>query len=386
MANHHPNPNRQYLERIRIAGFKSIRDVSIELRPDINILIGANGSGKSNFIETFDFVRMLFTQQLTRYVADKGGADSILYFGRGTTQSLRILLEYFIGSDTNATKTYEIRLHPNDQDQLVITSELAHYHERAGYEQSHDQPIAANRFESGLSQNQHIASRKLLELLKAYRIYHFHNAGPGSPPRQTANRADSVHLQSNGSNIAAWLYQLRELDWETFDLIESLVRRVSPFFEGFHPRPIDSAGLHIRLYWKARGRDKYFDIAAMSDGTVRFICLACLLLQPNPPPLILLDEPELGLHPNAIAILAGMLDSASAETQLIVSTQSVTLVNHFEPRYVWCVDRIDDATVLRNLENKHFIGWLEDYALGDFWEKSLVWEENGVVESGGIPQ
>ena len=144
MANHLQNPNRQYLERVKIAGFKSIRNASIELRPDINILIGANGSGKSNFIETFDFVRMLFTQQLTRYVTDKGGADSILHFGRDTTQSMRILLEYFVGSNTDATRAYEVRLHPNDQDQLVITNELAHYHERAKYEKSYD-PTGRNK-------------------------------------------------------------------------------------------------------------------------------------------------------------------------------------------------------------------------------------------------
>ena len=170
MANQHPKPNRQYLERVKIAGFKSIRDVSIELRPDINVLIGANGSGKSNFIETFDFIHMLFTQQLTRYVTDKGGADSILHFGRDTTQSLHILLEYFIGSDTDATRTYEVRLRPNDQDQLVITNELARYHQRARYEQSYDKPVATNQFESGLSQNQHITSRKAVGILEAYRF------------------------------------------------------------------------------------------------------------------------------------------------------------------------------------------------------------------------
>ena len=381
MANHLQNSNRQYLERVTIAGFKSIRDVSIELRPDINVLIGANGSGKSNFIETFNFVRMLSTQQLTRYVADKGGADSILHLGRDTTRSMRILLEYFVGSDTDAIRAYEVKLHPNDQDQLVITNELVHHHEH-----NRGQPVATNLFESGLSQHQHITSRKLLEFLKAYRIHHFLDAGPGSPPKRTANHADSVHLQSNGSNIAAWLHQLRESDWEAFDLIESLVRRVSPFFEGFHPRPMDDAGLHIRLDWKARGRDKYFDITAMSDGTVRFICLACLLLQPNPPPLILLDAPELGLHPNAIAILAGMLDSASVETQLIVSTQSVTLINHFDAQHVWCVDKVNDTTELRSLEGKRLIGWLEDYGLGDLWEHGLVWEENGATVSGGSPQ
>ena len=208
---------------------------------------------------------------------------------------------------------------------------------------------------------------------------------PGAPPRRSSKRADSLHLQSNGSNIASWLFRLKETNPNSFNLIESLVRRVSPFFGAFILRPIDSAGLHIRLEWKTRERDDYFDIATMSDGTVRFICLACPLLQPDPPPLILIDEPELGLHPSAIAILAGMLKSASAVTQLIVSTQSVTLVNHFDRSCVWCVDRHEDATLLRNLANKNLIGWIEGYAMGDMWANGLTWEENGIIEARGNP-
>ena len=143
---------------------------------------------------------MLFTQQLTRYVTDKGGADSILHFGRDTTQSLHILLEYFIGSDTDATRTYEVRLRPNDQDQLVITNELARYHQRARYEQSYDKPVATNQFESGLSQNQHITSRKLLEILEAYRIYHFHDAGPGLTTKADSKPAGQRHSEQRNQH------------------------------------------------------------------------------------------------------------------------------------------------------------------------------------------
>ena len=386
MATTSPNVNRQHLERVRIAGFKSIRDLSVELQPDINILIGANGAGKSNFIEAFNFVRTITSNGLKRYVVDKGGANTLLHFGRDITTSINLRFEYSKGTRKDAIRAYEVHLRPNDHDQLVIASEAFPHRTEDKHHDIADVYFFQDQFESGLAADKHRTSRHLLDILHCYRIHHFHDASPGSPPRRTARRADSHHLQGNGSNIASWLFHLKETNPESFDLIESLVRQVSPFFGAFVLRPMDSAGLHVRLEWKARDRDDYFDIAAMSDGTVRFICLACLLLQPNLPPLILVDEPELGLHPSAIAILAGMVHSASAATQLIVSTQSVTLVNHFEPCHVWCVDRMDDATVLRNLGDKDFIGWLDGYALGDIWEDNLVWEENGVMESGGHPR
>ena len=385
MANHLHNPNDQYLKHVEITGFKSIRDITIELRPDINVLIGANGSGKSNFIEVFDFVRMIYTKRLQQYVADKGGANSILHFGRDTSPKLKIRFEYFASKTKDTTRAYSIILHPNDQDQMVITSETAYYHERGDFTKLYNHPIATSLFESGLASDPRTASARLRPALSAYRIYHFHDASPGSPPRRPSRLADSVHLQSNGSNIASWLYRIREMNRTSFDKIEALVRMVSPFFDSFLLRKADRAGLSVRLEWKARKRDEYFNIAALSDGTVRFICLACLLLQPNPPPLILVDEPELGLHPKAIAFLAELLASASTKSQLIVSTQSVTLVNHFGPQHVWCVDRVHDATELRNLEGKQFIGWLEGYGLGDLWEHNLIWEENGTTTSGGGP-
>ena len=385
MATTNPNAKRQHLERVTITGFKSIDSISVKLKPGLNILIGANGSGKSNFIETFAFVHTMVSQRLQRYVADKGGADAILHFGRDTTNSMHIKLEYFVEVEDNIIRAYEVHLRPNEQDKLFITSEISHYHDRDKYPDSYDNPIARNQFESGLADDTHRTSREMLDILNAYRIYHFHDASPSSPPRRQSKRADSQYLKSNGSNLAAWLYHLKEMHSESFDLIESLVRQVSPFFGAFVLRTTDSAGLHIRLEWEARDRDDHFDVAAMSDGTVRFICLACLLLQPNPPPLILIDEPELGLHPKAVTILAGMLRSASAATQLIVSTQSVTLVNHFDRSHVWCVDHIDDGTSLRSLANKRLIGWLEGYGVGDAWENNLVWENNGVLESGGGP-
>ena len=128
----------------------------------------------------------------------------------------------------------------------------------------------------------------------------------------------------------------------------------------------------IRLEWEEHGSDTFFDTSALSDGTLRFICLATLLLQPNLPSVVLIDEPELGLHPAAIHVLAGMLQSASTRTQLLVATQSVTLVNQFELDEVWVVDRKEGESHFNHLKEADMSVWLEDYGLGELWEKNIL--------------
>jgi predicted ATPase len=128
----------------------------------------------------------------------------------------------------------------------------------------------------------------------------------------------------------------------------------------------------IRIEWRERGSDSYFNANQLSDGTLRFMCLATLLLQPEMPSLVLLDEPELGLHPAAIQLLADLLRQASTRTQLLVSTQSVTLVNHLEPQSVWVADRHDGATEFRHLAKQDLTQWANAYALGELWEKNVL--------------
>src|SRR2546427_3037694 len=149
------------------------------------------------------------------------------------------------------------------------------------------------------------------------------------------------------------------------------ITQVAPFFNDFALRPDPTPKESIRLEWREKGSDFPFRAAHLSDGTLRFICLATLLLQPTPPSTVLIDEPELGLHPYAITVLASLLKSASTKTQVIVSTQSVPLVNQLQPEDILVVDRAQGQSTFRHLGSEELKDWLEDYGLGDLWEKNL---------------
>jgi predicted ATPase len=179
-------------------------------------------------------------------------------------------------------------------------------------------------------------------------------------------------LRADGSNLAAILYWMKSKYADHYQNIVDGVRLVAPFFDDFILEPSHENGEMIRLEWEERGSDNYFNAAALSDGTLRFMCLATLLLQPSLPSIVLLDEPELGLHPYAITILAELLRGASTKTQVIVSTQSVTLVNQFEPQDVIVVEREGGQSVFKHVEAEQMDKWLDDYGLGDLWEKNVL--------------
>ncbi len=190
--------------------------------------------------------------------------------------------------------------------------------------------------------------------------------------RKTAKVDDNDYLRPDGSNLAAFLYYLREKYESTYSLIQRTVQRVTPFFDDFRLKPRKLHPDDIRLEWRHKRSDQYFDASSLSDGTLRFIALTTLLLQPEKyrPSVILVDEPELGLHPYAIEMLAALVRQASATTQVIVSTQSSLLLDHFEPEDVLVANRVDGATQLTRLESVRLTKWLEDYSLGQLWEKN----------------
>jgi predicted ATPase len=143
-------------------------------------------------------------------------------------------------------------------------------------------------------------------------------------------------------------------------------------FRDFLLRPDPFNPETIRLEWLDRDSDYIFGASELSDGSLRFICIATMLLQPNRPDLILLDEPELGLHPAAIQILAGLLKKVSALAQLIVSTQSVSLISAFDPEDVIVVEHHDKNTTFKRLEEAPLHDWLNEYSLGELWEKNVI--------------
>ena len=362
------------LESISIKGFKSIREVEVKLR-DINVLIGANGSGKSNFIEVLSFLQSIREDSLERYVARGGGADKLLHFGPQVTQAIEIRLRFeSVGNE------YEIILRPSDTNTLYLYLEAEHPGDAEKYPQASNRRHGLWRYgdESGIVDPDGKGSvgkrvgRRMRRQFRHWRIYHFHDTSSSAPLKKTANLHDNRYLRADGSNLASVLYLLREKHEDSYRFLRNTVRLVAPFFDDFVLEPLALNEDTIRLEWKHVGTDAYFDVSSLSDGTLRFIALATLLQQPKElrPSVILLDEPELGLHPYAITMLASMVKSASVETQVILATQSPILLDYFEPEDVLVADRVVGSTEFRRLSSDKLAIWLEDYSIGELWEKN----------------
>jgi predicted ATPase len=356
------------LDRIHVAGFKSIRDQEISLGP-LNVLIGANGSGKSNLIAVFRLLNEMVEEKLQVHVGKSGGADQLLHFGRQATDKIGLHLTF-------GPNAYTCELEPTIEDRLIFTKEQAFFQGK-GYSSPYDEDLGSGHKETQLLAASRTTTRKtiadhVLAAIKSWKIYHFHDTSDSARVKGTSDLDDNERLRPDAGNLASFLYRLRETDRASYRNAVDTVRMVAPFFRDFNLRPDPLADRKIRLEWQDNGSDSYFNAHALSDGTLRFICLATLLLQPEMPTTVLIDEPELGLHPYAIAVLADLLRSAAARTQLLVSTQSVTLVDHLDPEDVVVVDREAGESLFHRLGEEEIAGWLDDYSLGDLWEKNVI--------------
>jgi predicted ATPase len=353
------------LEKLTIQNFKSIRKQTLELER-LNIFIGANGAGKSNLIQTFRFLREIQQRNLATYSLQRG-ADSLLYFGRKTSKFIEFFLEF---SEDDVIKTYRIRLLPTDEGALIVGQETFSFHDRTRSPEPSTESFAFGSAEIAFSGS--YISNWVGSYLETFWLYHFHDTSDSAPVKSTCALEDNRFLRPDASNLAAFLYYLEQKKPEHFRNIEDTIRQIAPFFERFILEPSRLRPDQIRLEWKETGSDAYFNATSLSDGTLRFMCLATLLSQPELPALVLLDEPELGLHPAAITLLADLLTSAATRTQVLVATQSVTLVNQFEPEQIWTVEREDNQSVFRRLSTRNIDAWLDDYALGELWEKNVL--------------
>lgn len=355
------------IQKITIKGYKSIKEQTVELLP-INILIGGNGIGKSNFISIFTLIRNLYEQNLQNYILTKGGADSLLYMGKKETSHISFDL-FFAKRDQEAHNRFIINLKEAQDSLFIERIGTAFNSGKIWHEQLHE----ANKQESSFKKDHAGQAFYVNSLLREFEVYHFHDTGDRSPMKGKCNIDDNAVLKNNGSNIAAFLYYLKERYPKHFTRIEKTVASVSPFFDGFSLTPNRLNEGLIQLEWKQKGTiDTYFNAYQLSDGTLRFICLATLLMQPNLPKTIIIDEPELGLHPVAINKLAALIKKASKETQIIISTQSANLVDNFEPEDIIVTDRKNNATVFNRLNPEDLEHWLKDYSLGEIWEKNVI--------------
>jgi len=356
------------LEQLKVKNFKSIRDQTLRLGP-LNVFIGGNGSGKSNLIGIFHFLNRVVSGDLQNYTGETGGADSLLHFGRKRSPSLSVELEFVQGDNANG---YSFELRPTAEDRFIFSRETFWFHDRSRFAKGLPIELGGGRAEARIQKSTERIAGWVKSDLDSYRIYHFHDTSPSAKVKQTGDVDDNRRLTTDASNLTAFLYRLQQKHAGHFQNIEDTIRQIAPFFEGFQLKPSELNPDKIRLEWKEKGSETYFNAHALSDGTLRFMCLATLLLQPTMPAVILLDEPELGLHPAAIGLLAALLESAAQRTQVLVATQSVTLINQFTPEFVWIVERENRASVFKHLESANMSAWLENYSLGELWEKNIL--------------
>ena len=340
------------IDWISVEGFRSIARLERLPLKAINVLIGANGSGKSNLIQVFALLRAWHLGRIDEYVARTGGASRNLHFGAKVTARLQIGISFRNG------KTYDLKLEATEDDRLG----------------RHEQAVGPLQPEVARAVSQIHETRRLFETMKKerldqWRVYHFHDTGRGAPLLRTAQLHDNRFLREDGENLAAVLYYLKQKEQASYRRIKQTFRLVAPFFGDFILEPQALNEQMIRLEWRHHTSDAHFDISVFSDGTLRFLALATLLLQPAKlrPSVILLDEPELGLHPYAITLLCSLISSIATETQVILATQSPLLVDHFEPEDVIVVDRVEGRSEFKRLSTEKLKNWLEDYSLGDLW-------------------
>ncbi len=364
---------KRTIDRIVVEGYKSIKYCDLELG-SLNVLIGANGAGKSNFVSLFSLLGSIVNNQLATRVGMAGGASRILHHGPKQTKHLQVRAYFGINQ-------YQARLVPAASDTLVFESETCFIHDPKKYPDPLPRPLGAGGRESSLAEAAEDPVPNVFshcrDAMLDWKVFHFHDTSATAGVKQKQSIGDNRVLRSDASNLAPFLLRLRSADPASFKRLVDQIRQVAPFLQDFVLEPDGLNENQIQLEWRHTSSDAYFDTHSLSDGTLRFICLATLLLQPKPPSVIVIDEPELGLHPFAITQLAEILRSVSSQTQLIVSTQSVSLLNQLDLENVIVTEQVNGETSFHKPSTKLLEQWLEEYSVGELWEKNLL---------GGRPQ
>ena len=330
-------------------------------------------------------------EKLQLALATEGGADAFLYLGPKVTKELRVKLLF-------GQNGYEFTLQPTVDNRLVFSREFSIYtgpyvrgiESKTSFGSGHfEAQLNAHKNDAGLS------TRKgppyyVFEALSNWVVYHFHDTSLLAGVRGQRTINDNISLRWNAENLAAFLYRLQLTHGSYYEKIRDVVRLAAPFFDDFLLRPVPSNPEKIQLEWRQRGSDYPLLASQLSDGTLRFICLATALLQPSPPSTMLFDEPELGLHPYALSLLGGMIQRSVApwgtpQNQIIISTQSALLLNEFVPEDIVVVQRADDQSIFQRLNSEQLSGWLADYTLGELWQKNLLGGRPQVDAAHAIP-
>ena len=346
------------MDYIEIDGYKSIKKSRIELRA-INVLIGANGSGKSNFVSFFEFLNRLYNRKLNDYISLKGGADKILHKGRKNTDIIYFKLGFEGGKNG-----YSAML-KSGNDGFVFLEENLIY-DGKGWE------IGRSSREANIKLSSVVGAKYVMSYLNGFRKYHFHDTSENSSFTKFSNiDNDSYYFYEDGSNLAAFLYHIQETNKIVYNRIVKTIQSIAPYFSDFYFTP--NKENNIRMQWTDKFSNVVFGASDLSDGTLRFIALTVLFLQPELPDTIIIDEPELGLHPASISKLSGMIESAAGRgCQVILATQSTDLVSCFQPEDIISVDQKHGETFFNRLNSASLSKWLNDYTIGDLWKRNII--------------
>lgn len=360
------------LSALSVEGFRSIKSQRVEL-DGLNVLIGANGAGKSNFLAALQLLGSIATEGLASFVGRSGGASELLFMGPRRTPVMQIGVEMQLESGGAG---YRATLAHAAGGALIFTDEEVG-HRPAGDPAMSWASLGSGHKESRLrlaSLDGDSTAKTLRGHLQRLNRYHFHDTSPEARIRNPARVNDDRHLRADAGNLAPWLHRLEASDPDRFARIEGTIRQIAPYFEAFALAPSRANPEFIALEWRARGVEQAFLPSALSDGTLRSMALIAMLLQPSDemPKLIAIDEPELGLHPFAMELIAALISAGLDQTQFVLSTQSTRLLECFDPAHVIVADRHEGASVFHRLDPVALADWLKDYSLSELWEKNVI--------------
>jgi predicted ATPase len=372
------------LTSLRLAGWKSIRDAKIELRP-LNVLIGANGAGKSNLVSFFKLMNEMMEGRLQVHVGTTGGAESLLHYGSKRTPAIEADFRFETDLGQSA---YSLRLVPAAGNTLIFDEEKLRFFQSGVLELERFASLGGDPKYRGHRESELDSLYDRVdpstdfdrsgEVIRSYlhnsRVFHFHETSLLGPMRRDCLIDANRYLYSDAANLPAMLYLYRERYPTAYRRIVAAVKAVAPFFDDFVLEPLRLNPRNIALHWRAKGSEYDFGPHQLSDGTLRAIALFTLLLQPEAdlPELIVLDEPELGLHPAALAVFADLVKSTARHSQLLIATQSAALIDHFEADDIITVNLRDDSSTFERLDPERLKDWLAEYTLSELWERNVI--------------
>ena len=323
-------------------------------------------------------LRWMLRRRLGEFVERYGGADDQLYGGNTTTPRIQAEILLRIEKGRNDYRFVLSYAHP---DRLIFTEEAFRHHSNTVSTEASWQYLGSGYREAEIVEAAYSANpgdfnqrtaRVIVNLLRSCSVYQFHDTSDSSNFKKRWDVEDNNTLHTHGGNLAAVLHRLEHEDIKRFEMICRHINRILPVFDRFQ---IEESYGKVVLRWKAKGMDKTFGAHLTSDGSLRFFALVTLLNLPSEmlPAILLLDEPELGLHPAAVALVGGMIKALAEKKQVIVATQSPLLVDAFDLDEIVVVELRDGQTQSKRLDPDAYRVWLDDnFTTGELWQKNLL--------------